>query len=90
MRERHVWIAVTAGLATSLAWLSTLMLVLAARSCATHCPEIIAVLRAVGRAALAVSQAGWPALLAATLGAALLLILLWRGGASANGRTGHA
>ncbi len=90
MRERHAWIAVTAVLATSLAWLSTLVAVLAARACAVHCPGLAAVLRAAGRAALAVGQAGWPALLAAPLGAALLLALLWRTGAHAERRTGHA
>ena len=33
VRERHVWIAVTAVLATSLAWLSTLIFLLAALVC---------------------------------------------------------
>ena len=90
VRERHVWIAVTAVLATSLAWLSTLIFLLAARSCAARCPEVLVVLRAVGRAARAVGQVDWPILLAAAMCAALLLALLWRDGTRVNGRAGHA
>ena len=90
MRERHVWIAVTAVLATSLAWLSTVIVVLAANVCAARCPEVVAVLRATVRAALAVGQVGWPAMLGALLGAGLLLGFAWRAGARMNGRVGHA
>jgi hypothetical protein len=90
MRERHAWIVVTAVLATSLAWLTTLIVVLGARACAARCPETVAVLRAAGRAAWVLGQAGWPVLLAASLGAAALLALLWRSGARVDGRTGHA
>jgi len=90
MRERHVWIAVTAVLATSLTWLATIVVVLGARVCAAHCPEVVAVARAAGRAALALGQAGWPALLAAPLAAGLLLALVWRAGVRVNGGTGRA
>lgn len=85
-----MWIAVTAVLATSLAWLATVIVVLAARACVARSPELVAVLRAAGHAALALGQVGWPALLAAALGATLLLVLLGRAGARADGRTGDA
>ncbi len=65
VRERHVWIAVTAVLVTSLAWLATLNLVLLANAYTPCCSEACAVARALGHAAVAVGQAGWPQALAA-------------------------
>jgi len=73
MRERHVWIAVTAVLATSLLWLGATSAVLVAGACVNCFPEVVAVLRAVARAALAAGRLGWPVLLAALATTVLLL-----------------
>jgi hypothetical protein len=73
MRERHVWIAVTAVLATSLLWLGAASVVLLAGACGNCLPGAVAVLRAVGHAALAAGRLGWPVLLAALASTILLL-----------------
>jgi hypothetical protein len=75
VRERHVWIAVTAVLATSLAWLVAVDLVWLASTLVTRFPEALAVSRALSRAALAVGRLGGPAALAALAVAGLLLAL---------------
>ena len=90
VRERHVWIAVTAVLATSLAWLATVNLALLASTQAARFPEALAVLRAVSRAALALGRAGWPAAPAALVAAVLLLALAWRPGARVERKARHA
>ena len=90
VRERHVWIAVTAVLATSLAWLATASLVLLASTHATRVPEALAVLRALSRAVLAVGRLGGPAALAALAGAAILLAAALHPGRHAGRRARHA
>ena len=90
VRERHVWIAVTAVLATSLAWLATVDLVVLASAHASRLPEALAVLRALSRAALAVGRLGAPAAVAALAVAGLLLALALRPGTRTEGRTRHA
>jgi hypothetical protein len=90
VRERHVWIAVTAVLATSLAWLATLSLVLLASTHAARFPEALAVLRALARAALAAGCLGGPAALAALGTAGLLIALALRPGARTERRARHA
>jgi hypothetical protein len=90
VRERHVWIAVTAVLATSLAWLATVDLVVLASTHATCAPEALAVLRALARAILAVGRLGGPAALAALAVAGLLLALALRPGRQTEGSARHA
>jgi hypothetical protein len=90
MRERHVWIAVTAVLATSLAWLATASLLWLASTHAGRVPEALAVLRALSRAVLAVGRLGGPLALAAPAGAAILLAAALRAGRHAPGRVRHA
>ena len=89
VRERHAWIAVTAVLATSLAWLATVDLLLLASTHAARFPEALAVLRAVSHAALAVGRFGGPEALAALVAAGALLALALRPGTRAEGRTRH-
>lgn len=89
VRERHVWIAVTAVLATSLAWLATVDLLWLASTQALRFPEALAVLRALSRAALAIGRLGGPAALAALVGAGLLLAVALRSEARTEGRTRH-
>jgi hypothetical protein len=89
VRERHVWIAVTAVLATSLAWLATVDVVLLASTRATCAPEALAVLRALSHAALAVGRHGGPAALAALAAAGLLLALALRPGTGKERRARH-
>jgi hypothetical protein len=90
VRERHVWIAVTAVLATSLAWLATANLVWLASTRTTRVPEALAVLRALSHAALAVGRLGGPAALAALAAAALLLALALGNRGRTERRTRHA
>jgi hypothetical protein len=87
VRERHAWIAVTAVLATSLAWLATVDVVLLASTQATRFPEALAVLRALSRAALAVGRLGVPAVLAALATAGLLFALALRLGPRTERKT---
>ena len=90
LRERQVWIAVTAVLATALAWLATLSLVLLANAYGGRLPEVLVVLRALARAAVALGRSGGPAAAAALAGAGLLLVLAWRPGARAEREARHA
>jgi hypothetical protein len=78
MRERHVWIAVTAVLTTSLAWLAVASLVLLSHAYLGHFPEALAVLRALARAALVLGRLGWPVVLAALAAGGLLFALIER------------
>jgi len=90
VRERHVWIAVTAVLATSLAWLATASLVLLAGTHATRFPQALAVLRALSRAALAVGRESGAVALAAFAVAVLLLAPVLRPGVRTERRARHA
>ena len=90
LRERHAWIAVTAVLATALAWLATLSLVLLVNAYGGRAPEVLVVLGALARAALLLGRAGWPATLAALATAGLLLALALRSGARMEGKARHA
>jgi hypothetical protein len=78
MRERHVWIAVTAILATSLAWLAAASLLLLSHAYLGHFPEVLAVLRALARATLVLGRLGWPIALAALAASGLLFALTER------------
>lgn len=89
-RERHVWIAVTAVLATSLAWLTVVSLALAAGAWTRHSPEAWAVLRALSRVALAVGRLGGPAALAALAGAVVVIAAALHPRRGAARRTRHA
>jgi hypothetical protein len=89
VRERQVWIAVTAVLATTAAWLATVSIALLVDANGSRAPELFAVLRALLRAALALGRIGWPAGLAALAGTGLLLALASRPGAQAEGRVRH-
>ena len=89
LRERHLWVAVTAVLATALAWLATVSLVLLVNAYGGRFPEVVIVLRAMTRAALALGRLGWPAA-AALLGAGLLLALGLRPGARVERKARHA
>ena len=90
VRERHVWVAVTAVLATSLAWLAIVSLALVAGAWADHFPGALVVLRALGHAAVAVGRLGGPTALAALAGAASLLTAMLRTGRQAERRARHA
>ena len=89
LRERQLWIAVTAVLATALAWLTTLSLVMLANSYGGRFPEVFVVLRALARAALALGRSGWPAATAALATAGLLLALAWRPGTRSERQARH-
>jgi len=90
LRERHAWIAVTAVLATALAWLATVSLVLLVNAYGGRFPEVFIVLRAMTRAALALGRSGGPAMLAALAAAGLLLALALRSGARMERKARHA
>lgn len=90
VRERHVWIAVTAVLATSLAWLTVVSLAVATGACTRHFPEALAVLRALPRVALAVGRLGGPAALAALAGAVILIAVVLDPGRRPERRAHHA
>ena len=90
VRERHVWIAVTAVLATSLAWLTVVSLAVATGACTRHFPEALAVLRALPRVALAVGRLGGPAALAALAGAVILIAVVLHPGRRPERRAHHA
>jgi hypothetical protein len=85
-----VWIAVTAVLATSLAWLATANLVWLASTLTPRATEVLVVLRALSRAALAVGRLSGPAALAALAAAALLLALALGTRSRTERRTRHA
>jgi hypothetical protein len=90
LRERHAWIAVTAVLATALAWLATVNLVLLVNVYAGRFPEVLAVLRALRHAALALGRSGGPAIPAALVTAGLLLVLALRSGTRSERQARHA
>ena len=90
VRERRLWIAVTAVLATALAWLATLSLVLLLNVCGGRFPEVFVVLRVLARAALALGRSGGPAAAAAMAAAGLLLALALRSGTRTKGQARHA
>jgi hypothetical protein len=90
LRERHAWIAVTAVLATALAWLATVSLVVVVNAYGGRAPEVLVVLRALARAALLLGRAGWPAILAALVTAGFLLALALRPGARMERKARHA
>jgi hypothetical protein len=89
LRERRLWVAVTAVLTTALAWLATVSLVLLVNAYGGRFPEVLVVLRALTRAALALGRLGWPAA-AALVSAGLLLALALRPGARVEGKARHA
>ena len=80
----------TAVLATALAWLATLNLVLLVSVRGGLSPEVFVVLRALTRAALALGRTGWPATPAALATAGLLLALALRSGTRAEKQARHA
>ena len=65
MRERHAWIAVTAVLATSMAWLAAVSTALLLGAYAAQLSDWVVVLRALGRALLHLTRAGGPIALTA-------------------------
>jgi hypothetical protein len=89
VRERHVWIAVTAVLVTSQAWLAATGLALLASGHAARFPEALAVLRALSHAVLAVGRVGAPWALIALAGAGSLLAGVLRVGERTEGRLRH-
>jgi hypothetical protein len=89
LRERHAWIAVTAVLATALAWLATVSLVLLANAYGGRAPEVLVVMKALAHAALLLGRAGWPAMLAALACAGLLLALALRPGMRMERKARH-
>jgi hypothetical protein len=90
LRERQLWIAVTAVLATALAWLATLSLVLLANAYCGRLPEVLVLLRALARAALALGRSGGLAAPAALAAAGLLLVLALRSGTRSERQARHA
>jgi hypothetical protein len=90
LRERQLWIAVTAVLATALAWLATLSLVLLVNAYRDGFPEVFVVLQAMTRAALLLGRVGWPLLLAALATAGFLLAIALRPGARMERKARHA
>jgi hypothetical protein len=89
-RERQRWIAVTALLATSLAWLATVPLVLLLNVYGARFPEALAVLRALARAALALGHSGGPETLAVLVVSGALLALALRSGTPSERQARHA
>ena len=89
LRERQLWVAVTVVLATALAWLATVNFVLLLNVYRGRFPEVIAVLRALAHAALALGRSGGPAMPAALATAGLLLALALRSGARSEGQARH-
>jgi 4-amino-4-deoxy-L-arabinose transferase-like glycosyltransferase len=90
LRERQLWIAVTAVLAAALAWLATVNLGLLVNGLVGRYPETFVVLRALAHAALLLGRVGGPALLAASVTAGFLLALALRSGARLERRARHA
>jgi len=90
LRERHTWIVVTVVLATALAWLATVSLVLLVNAYGGRAPEVLVVLGTLARAALLLGRVGWPAMLAALATAGFLLALALRPGARAERQARHA
>ncbi|MBI5709397.1 MAG: hypothetical protein HZC42_03710 [Candidatus Eisenbacteria bacterium] len=91
-RERVAWIAVVAVLATSLAWLAVIDLVLLAGAYGHRLPEVFVVARALLRAGRLLVTQGWPGTPAALivwtgLGAVALAA---RPGALSRSGLGHA
>jgi hypothetical protein len=73
MRERHAWIAVTAVLATSMAWLAAVNTALLVGAYAGQLSDWVVVMRALLRVALHAGRPGGPVALAALVVAALTL-----------------
>lgn len=90
LRERHLWIAATAALATALAWLATLGLLLFVNAHGGRFPEAFVVLRALARTALALGRSGGLATPAALVAAGLLLALAMRPGTRPERKVRHA
>jgi len=73
-RERQVWIAAVAVLATSLAWLAAVSLVLILRGYGFDAAAALAVARALLRAGWLLAERSWPMLpLAAAAGLGIVL-----------------
>jgi hypothetical protein len=81
---------VTVVLATALAWLATVSLVLLVNAYGGRAPEVLVVLGTLARAALLLGRVGWPAMLAALATAGFLLALALRPGARAERQARHA
>jgi len=90
LRERQLWIAVTAVLATALAWLAAVNFVLLLNVYAGRFPEVFVVMRALAKAAQLLGRAGGPAILAALAVAGLLIALALRTMTRTERRTRHA
>lgn len=90
LRERRLWIAVTALLATALAWSATLSLVLLANACGGRFPEVFIVLRTLTRVALALGHSGGLMAAGALVAASLLLALALRSGTRPERQARHA
>jgi hypothetical protein len=90
LRERHLWIAVTAVLATTLAWLAALSLVLLANVYGGRFPEVFIVLRSLSHVVLALGGSGGLAAAGALVAAGLLLALALRSGTRPERQARHA
>jgi hypothetical protein len=90
LRERQLWIAVTAVLATALAWLTTIHFVLLVNVYGGRFPEVFAVLRALAHTALALGRCGGLATPAALAAAGLLLVMALRSGTRSERQARHA
>jgi hypothetical protein len=77
MRERELWIGVTAVLGTSLLWVAAVSAALLLRGYADWLPAAAALLRALGHTIVCVGRSGGPTGLLALAAAGGLLALLW-------------
>jgi len=90
-RERMVWIAVVAALATSASWLAAIDVALLARRSHAVTPEALVALRALARAAwLLIRQAAPVALVAMVVAGVIALAWTERNEARGGDRTRHA
>jgi hypothetical protein len=90
-RERMVWVAVVAALATSASWLAAFSLALLARQSGLVSPEALVAARALARAAwLLLRQAAPVALIALFVAGVIALAWTQRIEARVGERTRHA
>jgi hypothetical protein len=90
LRERRLWIAVTAALAGTLAGLAALSLVLVVNLYGDRFPEVFIVLRTLTHVALALGRSGGLAAAGALVAAGLLLALALRSGTRPERQARHA
>ena len=75
VRERQVWIALVAILATSMAWLLVINVMLVMRGHAVALPTAFVVARTLFRAMFLIARQSWPIFVAAVLGWSLIAVL---------------